>query len=108
VPRPARVLAVSGALVAAGVVVGGAAQAAVSDARPVDEAAELRVQPPDHGPGIRLICMADGTVTTTPPRPTQPPLRTRLPRPDPTTEPTTGKPTEEAVPGGGVLPLGQS
>ena len=93
-PRPARVLAVSGALVAAGVVVGGTAHAAVSDAQPVEEAVELRVQPPEHGSGIQLICMADGTVTTTPPRPT--------------TEPTTGKPTEEPVPGGGVVPLGQS
>jgi hypothetical protein len=64
VPRPARVLAVSGALVAAGVVVGGTAHAAVSDAQPVEEAVELRVQPPEHGSGIQLICMADGTVTT--------------------------------------------
>jgi outer membrane biosynthesis protein TonB len=108
VPRPARVLAVSGALVAAGVVVGGTAHAAVSDAQPVEEAVELRVQPPEHGSGIQLICMADGTVTTTPPRPTEPPPRTRPPRPDPTTEPTTEKPTEEPVPGGGVVPLGQS
>jgi hypothetical protein len=116
VPRPARVLAVSGALVAAAVVVGGTAHAAVSDARPVEETVELRVQPPERGSGIQLIRMTDGTVTTTPPRPTQSPRRTRPPRPDPTTEPTTEAPSEEPNrggdprrdPGGGVLPVGQS
>jgi hypothetical protein len=116
VPRPARVLAVCGALVAAGVVVGGTVHAALSDARPVEETVEFRVQPPEHGPGIQLIRMTDGTVTTTPPRPTEPPPRTRPPRPDPTTEPTTEKPTDDPIPrgdprrdpGGGVLPIGQS
>jgi hypothetical protein len=211
VPRPARALAVSGALVVAGVLVGGTAYAAASQARPVDDTyfacinlasgamrlidppagqacngtvgpgqereiswsrtagergpqgpagprgprgesgedsdygqpqsledvkgvrcksgdetgrVEFRVQPPEQGSGIQLICMTDDTITTTPrPEPTKPsPPTTRPPRPEPTIEPTeppTEDPDQGGEPepdqggepepdlGGNVVPLGQ-
>jgi hypothetical protein len=79
---------------------------------------EVRVQPPEQGSGIQLVCMTDDTITITKtprPEPTKPsPPTTRPPRPEPTIEPTES-PTEdpsqggdpEPDPGGNVVPLGQ-
>lgn len=121
--RPARVLAVSGALVAAGVlVVGGTAYAAVGTPSP-DETyvadsrlehlaglrctsghdagrVEIHVDSPERGSGIRLTCMTDDTVTApaTTVAPTRPPRPTTRPA-EPTRPPAPlPDPTEPVEP----------